>query len=343
MPTEFITDVIDIPDLVGYVRERAVLEPPTLLGGVVPELEVEDLEYELTNSDATFVNVARYRSWDTAPPLGKRPGVATVRGEIAPLGLSLTLNEKELKRFSALQQGLPTGTADDIYDDALHCGLACRARFETAIGDLLHDGIVTINENGATVTANFAVPSTHLVTAAIAWSTVATAVPITNLLAWEAIYRADNGGRNPDAWLISSEAFGNLAFNAQIKSLAAGTSGVTPGIVSAEQIGQAFSAAGVRAPFVVFDGMVPNASGVATPTLPVRDVIAVRAGMASLLYGTTPSAELLVGNGVLERTDAAGIVAYSEQQIRPARVITTGEAVGLPVLRDPNALFRAIV
>jgi hypothetical protein len=343
MATEFITDVIDIPDLVGYVRERAVLQPPTLLGGIVPEIEVEDLEYELANVDTTFVNVARYRSWDAAPPLGKRPGFAVVRGEIAPLGLSLTLNEKELKRFARLQQGLPEGTADDVYDDAVSCALACRARFETAIGDLFHDGIVTINENGAVVSADFGVPGTHLVTAATAWTDRTNSVPVTNLLAWEAIYRADNGGRNPDAWLISSEAFTDLAFNAQIRNLGAGTSGVTPGIVGAGQIGQVFTAAGVRAPFVVFDGQVPNSSGVGTPTLPVRDVIAVRSGMSALLYGTTPSAELLVGNGVLERQDAAGIVAYVEQQIRPARVITTGEGVGLPVLRDPKALFRAIV
>lgn len=342
MATEFITDIIDIPDLVGYVRERAVLQPPTLLGGIVPEVEVEDLEYELQNVDTTFVNVARYRSWDAPPPLGKRPGIATVRGEIAPLGLSLTLNEKELKRFSLLQQGLPGGTAADIYDDGVNCALACRARFETAIGDLLQDGVVTINENGAVVTADFGVPGAHLVTAATAWSNRTTATPVTNLLAWEAVYRTNNGGRNPDAWLVSSEVFSDLTFNTEIRNLSVGvTNGVVPGV--AGNVGAVLNAAGVRAPIVVFDGQVPNVAGVATPTLPVRSVIGFRAGFASLLFGTTPSADLLVGNGVLDRTEAAGIVAYVEQQIRPARVITTGEAVGLPVLRDPKALFRATV
>ena len=342
MPTEFISDIIDIPELIGYVRTTAVLQPPTLLGGIVPEVQVEDLQYELQNVDATFVNTAKYRSWDAAPPLGKRPGLATIRGEIAPLGLSLTLNEKELKRFTLLQQGLPGGTAQDIYDDGRNAALACRVRFEAAIGDLLHDGVVTINENGAVVSADFGVPGANLVTAATLWSDRTNAVPVTNLLAWEVVYRAANGGRNPDAWIISSDVAADLTFNAQVRNLSVGIqSGTVPGI--ATNPGAILNLAGVQAPLLVFDGQVANASGVATPTLPVRDVIAYRAGFASLLYGTTPSANLLVGNGILDRQEAAGIVAYVEQQIRPARVITTGEAVGLPVLRDPKALFRAIV
>lgn len=342
MATEYIRGVIDYTDLIGYVRETAVLDGPTLLGGLVPEVEVEDLVYEMQNVDAAFVNTAKYRSWDAPPPLGKRPGFATIRGEIAPLGLSMTLNERELANFNAFMRGDSSGTVADVYDDARQCGLACRVRFETAIGDLLQDGVVTINENGMIVTADFGVPGTNLVTAATLWSDRANAVPLTNLLAWETVFRAANGGRNPDGWIVSSEVMGDLMFNAQVRAANANNA-TTPAAVTLEGVANALRLYGVQAPIRVFDGQVANASGVATPTLPVRSVIGYRQGFANLFYGTTPSAQMMASNGDIDHREAAGIVVYVEREIRPARVITTGEAVGLPVLRDPKALFRATV
>jgi hypothetical protein len=256
-----ITDAIDIPELIGYVRESAVIGSDSL-ATILPDQPVDDIEYELQNIDSPFLQVARFRAWDTAPPLGKRAGFAIIRGEIAPLGMSMTLNEKELARFLRLRAAQPAQAQLDIYDDALQCALAAQLRLEQARADLLLDGKVTINENGYNTEADFGVPGTHIVTAATAWTDTANAVPVTNLLAWEVVYRADNGGVNPAGWLI---------------------------------------------------------------------------------HGTSPSAEMLVSQGRLERRDAAGIVAWSEEEIRPARVITTAETVALPVLRDPKGLFVATV
>jgi hypothetical protein len=331
-----ITDVIDVPELIGYVRENATLQGPTL-ASILPPTEVEDLEYELRNLDSNAVEIASYRSWDAPPPLGKRPGFSTIRGEIAPLGKSFTLNERELARFTALQRGLAGGSADDVYDDALNAALACQVRIEQARADLLTDGKVTINENGVTTEANFNVPGAHIVTAGTLWSSTATATPVANLRAWQATYRTNNGGRNPDFWLVSSEVLADLGLNAEIRNLAPVT-GVVPGVVTDETVGQVLRARGV-APLVPFDGTING-----TATIGTRKVIAVRAGMGDVLYGTPPAVQILGAAGVqLARQDEPGIVAYVESEIRPARVITTGEAVALPVLRDPKALFVATV
>ncbi len=331
-----ITDVIDVPELIGFVRENATLQGPTL-ASVLPPREVDDLEFELRNLEANNVQIARYRAWDTPPPLGRRPGFSTIRGEIAPLALSMTLNERELARFTNLIRGLEGGTADDIYDDALLTALACQVRIEQARADVLTDGIVSINENGFNLTANFAVPGTHIVTAATAWSATGTATPVTNLLAWQATYRTNNGGRNPDFWLVSSEVLGNLTLNAEIRNLAPVT-GVVPGVVTQATVAQVIQAHGI-APLVAFDGQING-----TPTLGARKVIGVRAGLGEVFYGVTPAIQVLAAAGVrLERQEEPGIVAYAEMEIRPARVITTSEAVALPVLRDPRALFVATV
>lgn len=340
---EYITDVLDIPELIGYVREQR-FEGLTL-DGLLPNVEVDDLEFSLTNIESSNVQVARYRAWDTAPPLGKRPGFATIRGEIPPLGLSMRLNEKDLKRLQQLRAGTPGAgdLVDVIWNDALNMTRAVQTRIEQARGDLLTDGKVTINENGLTVEANFNVPGTNIVTAATPWSTTASAVPLTDLTAWTTTYRAANGGSTPDFFLTSSEVLGNLGLNAQIRTLTPIT-GVVPGIITRETVMQVFQAHGFPQPILVYDTELPNFSDVLTRVIGARKFIMGRVGvLGSTFYGTTADALVMAGNGTIEMRDAPGIIAFAEQQTRPAAAYTTGAGIALPVLRDPKALFVATV
>lgn len=337
----YITDSIVSPQrLTGYVRDRVVLTGVTL-ESILPARQVDDLEFELENLDAPTVQVARYRAWDTAPPLGKRPGFAVIRGEIAPMGLSMRLNEKELARFLRLRNAQPSVDGGrDIYDDAANTALACLARYELARADLLLDGKVTIDENGFTTEADFGVPGSHLVTPATAWTDHTNSVPATDLVSAEALYRTDNGGQNPDGWLASDAAIADLALNAQLRGLVANqVGGGVPGILNPDQINTALRLIGVKAPIVPFNGQIPDLTGTIGPTLPVRKVIAVRQGMGETLFGTSPSAQTLVGQNLLKAERAPGIVSFAVEGILPAGIVTTSEAVGLPILRDPKALF----
>ena len=347
---ELITNVIDIPDLIGYTRELSAAQVDNLLTRLVPNLDVPDIEYELQNMDIPTFEVARFRAWDTAPPLGKRPGFVTIKGEIIPLGLSMKLNEREIIRFNTLRAGLAGkfGTQSqlaDVYDDALQTALACRWRLVRAIADMLVDGKVTISENGLVVEADYAVPGTNIVTAGVLWSDATNGVPITNLKTWQGVYRAANGGRNPAAWIISTEVANDLLANAQIKNLAYAPTGATaPAWLRAQDLGVVLSAHGI-APFVVFDGEAPNpTTGVMERLISARKVIGVPAGpFANVLTGTHPMSTNLMGRNILRVNELPGIVTWVEEDTRPASIITTSEAVALPVLRDPKALFVATV
>lgn len=341
---ELITNVIDLPDLIGYTREATAAEIDGLLARLLPTRDVTDLEYELQNIDVPTYEVARYRAWDTAPPLGRRPGFVTIRGEIIPLGLSMKLNEKEIVRFNNLRANLPNGTLQDVYDDALQTARACQWRIQRARADVLVDGKVTITENGLVgVEADFGVPGAHIVTAATAWSDTANAVPVTNFKAWQATYRGNNAGRNPAAWITSTEVINDLTLNAQIRTLAPVT-GVVPGIITTETVGQVLRAQGI-APILAFDGEAPNpTTGVMERLITARKIIGVpAANLGNVLSGVHPMATNLVGRGVLRQAEAPGIVTWVEEETRPAGVITTSEAVALPILRDPKALFVATV
>jgi len=343
---EFITDVIDIPRLVGFIREQADGQLP--YGDLFPPRLVDDVEYELTQVPSIAGQVARYRSWDTVGPIGKRPAIVIVGSEIPPLDFSLRLNEKDIVRLDRLKLGIADRTdnrvVDVITNDAVNCVSAVQNRVTLAHGETLSTGTFSLAElgdpvSGSELVADFHVPSTHKVTASTLWSDHSGATPLTNLAASEAVYRADNSGQNPDAWLLSSAAMGDLVLNAQIRNLAP-VAGVVPGVVTADTVRQVAKAFGVNAPLVVSDVERPALdTGDVGRVISDRKVVAVKAGMGETFYGLTAAASTLAGNGTIEMQDAPGIIAYATRSVRPASVITTAEAVAIPVLKDPNALF----
>lgn len=351
MASEFISDVIDVPQLIGYTREATANGRP--FDPWLPPLRVDDIEYSLQNFNGRDgMQVAKYRSWDAAPSLGRRPGLATITGEIPPLGRSVKLNEKDVLRLDKLRAGVgdtgPGSVLDVIFNDAANMAQAVNNRLTWAVSDLLQDGALTIEDDvsGQSVTATFSVPGAQLgVTPAIAFSTVATAVPITEIAAWQAIFRTNNGGANPDFWITSSAVMADLTLNAQIRNLVqAGSSGGAQGIINPTTVQQVLQSHAI-APVVVVDLELPQVfSDTFARVIPVRKFIGVKvATLGNTLFAPSPNAMLMAGNGELQFSDAAGVIAFVERSIRPASVLTTGEAVALPVLRDPNALFVATV
>lgn len=354
MAAEYITDVIPPAELTGYVRDLVDGDLP--FAGLFPPRLVDDLEYEITNGDLRNAGeVARYRAWDTPAPIGTRPGIAVIKGEIPPLSWGYRLNEKEraqLARARAAVGAVSPELERVVYRDAERAAHAVQNRITLAHGSILVTGTVVLTELGNVeagneLVAEFPVPANQLgvTPSGAAWSNTGASVPVTDLIAWEAIYRANNGGQNPQAWGISSEIMGNLVLNAQIKTMAGGTSGVTPGIISPGTVQQVLSAAGVNAPLVVMFDVERPQMDVGTPARVVsnRKVIGVKAGMGETLYGPPPAALDLAGRGELQFATTPGIIAYMVGSIDPVWSKTTAEGLALPVLTDPNGLFVATV
>jgi hypothetical protein len=354
--TEYITDVVNPVELTGFVRQTVDGDLPFAV--LFPTVRTDDIEYELTNTDLTASGeVARYRAWNTPARIGRRPGLSIIRGEIPPLAWGYRLNEKELTRFERIRQGIADRADRNveraIFDDAARAANAVQNRLTLAHGSILQTGKVALTELGSPEAGNeliaeFAVPGAHLgvVPAGAVWSDHAASVPVTDLKTWEATYRSNNGGRNPDAWGVSSEVMADLALNAQVRALAGGTSGVTPGIIGNDQVGQVLRAAGVNAPILVmFDVERPTlTSGTPARVVNNRKVVGVAAGMGSTLYTEPPAQSGLVRAGATQLAQAdPGIIAYQVGGIDPAWVKTTAEGLALPVLRDPNKLFVATV
>lgn len=364
MASQFITDVLDIPRLIGYVREQR-FEGLTL-DSVLPNQEVMDIEFELTNVASTTIQVARYRAWETAPLFGKRPGYAVIAGELPPLGLTMRLGERDhltmqtvLANLRRNPNGQEPGTPfypytrlpgggrppvsqleDIIYGDALQMVRSVQARIEIARGQLLSTGKVTINENGKNLVADFGVPGGQIVTAGTAWSNPAS-TPLVDIRNWLVTYRAANNGRNPAFFVTSSAVLADLTLNTSLRT-AAPVMGVVPGIITEQTIAAVLASQGMP-PIVTYDTMLPDANDTMAAVLPVRAFIAVGQGVGSTFWGVTAEAMSLAGEGIIAMEDAPGVVAFVEQESRPSATFTTGAGIALPVLRDPYAIFIATV
>lgn len=378
---EFITDIIPPAQLTGTVQTITegglpfAAVPPVLgaepvngpfvtasgLLNLFPIQQVDDIEYEIENTDLTGAGeVARYRSWDAVPPIGKRPGIEIIGGNIVPLGWSYRLNEKDLKRYGRLRQALATGTTADRADarvvdvltgDAVRAAAAVQNRLTLAHADVLKNGSFTLTElgdpeSGNALVATFPVPDNQKVTAGVLWSDLTNAVAINNLKAWEAVYAANNNGAVPDEWWIDSTQAAELVQHAKILNklvYAVGTSNATS-IPNIDVVNDILRVHGVQAPVrVVNVQRPPLAGGAASNVLGGRKVIGVKAGMGRTLFSPPASTSLMPAAAQIEYQAAAGIIAYAQAQVTPAQVMTTAEALAVPVLSNPNALFIATV
>lgn len=352
---EFITDVIPPAVLTGYVRE--MVNGDLVFAGLFPPRLVDDIEYEATRQDRFVGEVARYRSWDTAVKIGKRPGVSIIRGEIPPLGWGYFLDEKDVLRFEKIRAGIRDQFSADveqaIFNDAVNAARAVQDRINWATSELLQTGKVKLTEIGDPVSGNelvadYAVPPAQLGVAPLTlWSDHTTSTPITNMLAWRTIFRGNNGGQNPDAWLTSGTVFGDLQLNKEVRDEFVAGSGVNvPHILNEENLRAVLRSRGITEPIVVIDDeRAAFANDQTTARLLAENkFIGVRSSvLGETLYGITPDAAVLSGNGELQFTDTPGIIAFQERWISPAAARTTAETVALPRLKDPSALFVATV
>lgn len=380
---EYITDIVTPSLLTGAVQQLTAgglpfaAVPPVLgaeqnvpgfetspygataagLPNLFPIVQTDDIEYALENINLSGQGeVARYRSWNDVPKIGKRPGITVIQGEIVPVDWSYRLNEKELKQYARLRDALAAGSpgqpgdarvANVIVNDAARAAAAVHNRLTLAHAEILTAGTMTLVELGDTTAqanalrATFPVPTANKVTPGTAWSDPSADI-IGDLQAAELQYASVNNGDVPDEWWISPATMRHVAANTALKNqliFAVGTSNAVR-LPSVEVMNSVLAASGVEAPLRVIKTKRPALAGGAMANLiPDNKAIGVKAGMGSTIFSPPASASMMPTNARIEAEYQAGVIAYAQMNVRPAEVITTAEALAVPVLNNPNALF----
>lgn len=292
--------------------------------------------------------VAKFRAWDSRIPMTIRDAPTLSEVEMPPLSVRSMIGEQERLQLESLRLN---GTnmeplVSAIYDDATNLTRQVHNRMELARGDVLTDGKFNLTaENGLTLEADFGVPALNLVSAAVAWSTVATADIVGDETTWLNYYVALNGFA-PGSQVISRRTLGYMLQNAAIRTLMASLVG-TPGLVTRPALDAVLNAFGLPPIGRIYDTVV-DVDGVSTRCIPEDKVLFLPPNPSDLgftAWGITATALELVGSSEVEFSfaDAPGIVGVVDKSGPPYRQETFVDAAGLPILAQPKLLMVADV
>ncbi len=330
--------------LTAFVRQ-VPNDQSYILNQILPDRYDQILEVEY--ADAVFTTrAAKMRAWDAPPMPGRRDSFTTRKVKLPAVSQFLARGERDRLELERLRSGGQSTAAIEqaIYDDAQNNATSVLARVEMLRGDLLADGKVTIAELGG-LEADFGVPAEHIVTAAIPWTTTATADILGDLRAWSAVYRATNGF-NPGGMVVSTDVLSSMLQNAAMRELIAGAA-FTPPILTQDQFNLLLSAYGLPPVRFVYDAKVVDDSGNAVNILPPDKAVFLPPAGVELgftQWGMSATAMELQNGGVQVLPSPAGMVACVDKDVRPPyREAAYVDATCMPILSRPRGLFVADV
>lgn len=337
------------PDaLTTFIREVPI---PTQLGlsSLFPErqLDTNTVDFaEIVRTNRT----ARFRSYDGRIHVTERDVGSESRVKLPPLSTSIGIGEYERLQLEFARTG---GTnrealARAVYNDGENLTRYVRNRMEQAWGDVLTDGILTVDENGYQGTADFGVPAAHIVAPSTLWSDTTNATVLTDLIAWSDTYvsGADGNGVPPGAIRTSQRVLRFMQRNAEIINAVHGSaSGRTR--VNRTELNDLLASEGLPAVEEPYDTLV-DVDGTSTRVIPDDRLLFTPANIEDLgftAYGVSATALELVDSNASDFSfeDAPGIVGVVEKVGPPYREFTYVDAVGMPILSNARALLVADV
>lgn len=338
-----VSDLVTPAALTGYVRD--VPSPANyLLATILRNRLFNDIEAvwdEVTRTN----RAAKFRAWDAETPIGKRNSLSRKRVAMLPISQKTVVGELERLQLEQLRTGgtITDAMVDAIYDDADLNTRAVLARIELARGDVLTDGIVTIEENGLVLEADFGLDPSHLVNAVVVWSDPDAEI-LSELRAWADTY-TDDAGEPPATMVTSRQVVSWMLRNTEIRQLAASLAGV-PNLVTRSQLNVTLEAHGLPQ-IVEYDTRI-DVDDVTTRVIEQGKAVFLPSDVESLgftAFGITAEAlELATSeNPELSFEDAAGLVGVVMKEGDPVRTWTKVGGTVLPVISDPRKLMVADV
>lgn len=294
----------------------------------------------LTGSDRTYSEAARFRNFDVAPRVGNRPGFAKIEGELPPIGIEYPVREYD--RIQLMGVNTDADVADlllpIVQQDVLRGVEAIERRFEVMRRDFLLTGTATLAEAGGRATIDVERDPTRELTVGTTWATAATATPLDDEADNVVEFMLDEENIGPDQMIamMNSVTWRRWKATDQVRG-AFQSVRVYDRLVDdqANQIRRDLDLPDVQ----INDGRVKNPfTGVVERIIPDGIVIYLpRFPVGSTMYGIP----VMAGEPGIEfpLNRRPGPLAYIDRETKPVIYSTVLDALGAPMLKDPDATF----
>jgi hypothetical protein len=330
-------------DLTAFVREVPNAGDATFLNAFPrKDLTTNTINWaEITKTNRT----ARFRSYDGRIHVSERDAGSGRSVNLLPLGSSIGVGEYERLQlqFAATGGTNTAALATAVYNDAETLTGEVLNRLDQAWGDVLADGVLTINEEGFQGEADFGVPANHKITAGTLW-TNNTSKALTDYLVWNDTYATTNG-TVPGAARVSQRVARLFQTNPEVVAAVHGNTGRTR--VTLAQLNDLLASEGL-APIQILPIKRYDVDGATVPVFADDRILFTPENLGDLGYtawGVSATALELVGSAQADLTfeNASGIVGVVLKEGPPFRQTTFVDAVAMPVLADARRLMVADV
>lgn len=334
-------DIIDQAAVTAAVRELP--EPPTTqFAQFLPDNTVPSIEFEIEQITDTN-RAARFRSYDAPVEIGPGPSLVRTAGEIPALGEGYLVGEyKRLLEEQLRGADISNALLAAALNKAARGFRSIKNRMEIARGQVLSTGKFTLEGEGRLhLEADFGVPVANFVSPATPWDE--TSDISGELTEWAALAEIA-----PDVMLVGDLALPKLLKSAELRNQYGNAYGAPNGLTT-EQVNTVFAGRGLPAIVPVRHTRIEvpdpqTGQYTAQATFP-RDAIALfpQGFLGETKWGTTFEALEMAAAGLIEATEAPGLVATVMREGNPGKVFTVTNAVGIPTLDHPTSLVVATV
>lgn len=288
-----------------------------------------------------------YRAWNTEPTFHERPGVMRIRGNIAPIGGQMMLQEDYIREFNrAGQRGVSQQLIDQVFNDAATLLRKAENRLERARWEALDlgtftigasDGLAPFTENGLVANVDFQRAAGNRFDVATKWDQGGS-TPFTDELAL--VEGAQDAGIDLDTVIMPNDVIRTLMNHQEYRDLFR-TIRVVPRLTPGD-----FAA--IRQDYGLPNIIPMTASGQRRTTPGGRTETVVRYLDKRVIYlpSSTQVGATMWGPSSYEGMPEIGSVApqggpvvFTMRSLAPPVIYTVLDAVAIPVLFNPNDTY----
>lgn len=330
-----------VPDLRPVIlAARQVRDARNTLAVWLPNTPVQAVSYRLGRRKRLDQTVP-VRAIDAPATPIRQPGVLTVQGDLPAITPIVNLSEQDLtNEFIIAQQlaGVAVDWTPSVESASAIAALTVDNTLELMRGQALSTGVVSLaTDSGDSFAVDFSVPAEQKVSPTTPWTDgtgAETGDPFADLVAWHEQY-IDVAGGPAGAMLTRGKVRVHLLSRLQ---------GVYPNQpIGYDQL-NAYLANRDLPPIVTYDRKLEAYDGTKTAVYPDGTLTFLPStddpvGRTEL--GITQEAVQQVQNRVLVAAEAPGVTVVTLGQDNPVQRAVKAAAIGLPVLRDTDAILIA--